>query len=150
MKKKMKLASTQMLPLAAVVMVMVAAFVMAAPVAAAPMQATVAQEAASDELPKTLTVKFWGQAYITVDDETIKHYKVNSTLTAIITSQFWWVLNIEHVQGTIAINGVEYTITEGRGISRWIFPVLECTGIDADGNHLKFVLRGVAWPIEED
>jgi len=146
----MRLLRTQVLPLAAVVMVMVAAFAMVAPVAAAPMQATVAQEADSDDLPKTLTVKFWGQAYITVDDETIKHYKVNATLTATITSQFWWILNIEDVQGTIAIDGVEYAITEGRGISRWIFPVLECTGVDADGNYLDFVLRGVAWPVQTD
>jgi hypothetical protein len=149
-KQKLRLANTKMLPLVAVVMVMVAAFAMAAPVAAAPMQATAAHEAASDELPKTVTVKFWGQAYITVDDETIKHYKVNATLTATITSQFWWILNIEDVQGTIAIDGVEYTITEGRGISRWIFPVLECTGVDADGNSLEFVLRGVAWPVQAD
>jgi hypothetical protein len=146
----MRLASTQMLTLAAVVMVMVAAFAMAAPVAAAPMQATAAQESGSDPLPKTLTVKFWGQAYITVDDETIKHYKVNATLTATITNQFWWVLNVEGVHGTVVIDGIQYTITEGRGISRWVFPVLECTGVDADGNYLGFVLRGIAWPAETD
>lgn len=146
----MRLASTQMLPLAAIVMVMVAAFAMAAPVAAAPTQAAVAQDAASDDLPRTLSVKFWGQAYIAVDDETINHYRVNATLTATITSRFWWIFTVEDVQGTVAINGVEYAITQGRGISRWIFPVLECTGVDADGSYLNFILRGVAWPIQAD
>jgi hypothetical protein len=149
-KRKMRLAGTQILPLAAVVMVMVAAFAMAAPVAAAPMQTAVAQEATSSNLPKALTIKFWGQAYIAVDDQTIKHYRVNATLTATITSQFWWILNVEDVHGTVAINGVQYTITEGRGISRWIFPVLECSGVDADGNYLDFILRGAAWPIQAD
>lgn len=146
----MRLSSTRMLSLAALAMVMVVTFAMVAPVAAASMQATAAQDATSSDLPKTLSVKFWGQAYIAVDNETIKHYKVNTTLTATITSQFWWILNIEDVQGSVTINGVEYEITEGRGISRWIFPVLECTGVDASGNELKFVLSGVAWPVQTD
>jgi hypothetical protein len=147
----MRLTRTQILPLAALAIVMVAIFAVVSPVAAAPMQAAATQEpAASNELPKTLTVKFWGQAYIAVDDETIKHYKVNSTLTATITNQFRWTLYVENVTGTVNINGVEYTITEGRGISKWIFPVLECTGVDAEGNSLEFVLRGIVWPVQAD
>ncbi len=150
MKSRMGLSGTQMLALAAVATVMVATFATVAPVAAAPIQATVAQDSTASDLPKTTTVKFWGQAYIRVDEETIKHYRVNATLTATITSQFWWILNIENVQGNIVINGVDYTIASGRGISRWIFPVLECSGADAGGKTLSFVLRGVAWPVQAD
>lgn len=133
-------------------MLMVATFAMVAPVAAAPMPVAAAQEAdTSDELPVTLTVKFWGQAYITIDDETIKHYKVSgATLTATITNQFWWMLYVDDVSGSVVINGVEYDITEGKGISRWIFPVLECTGVDEDGNALEFVLQGIALPVQTD
>lgn len=146
----MRMAGKQALPLAALAMVVVAAFAMAAPVTAAPVQVTAAQGSTSDGLPKTLTVKFWGQAFIAVDDETIKHYRVNTTLSATITKQFWWTLFVEDVRGTLNINGVEYTITQGKGISRWIFPVLECRGVDTSGNTLEFVLRGVAWPVQAD
>lgn len=146
----MRMAGKQALPLVALAMVVVAALAVAAPVSATPLQATASQGNASDELPMTLTVKFWGQAFIAVDDETLKHYKVNATLTATITKQFWWTLFVEDVAGSVNINGVEYTITQGKGISRWIFPVLECSGVDASGNALEFVLRGVAWPVQTD
>jgi hypothetical protein len=139
----MELTKTRMVSMAMLAIIVAGLCIAVAPVAAAQSTANNSPTANANALPLTKNVQLNGHVYIKVDNETIKFYPVNTTLTLTVNDKFGGFAFIGNVYGTVEFNSTTYTIESGTGI---VFPchhtILDCQGIDPNGNYLNFTLRG--------
>lgn len=98
---------------------------------------------------KCVLVNAKGWAFQRIDNETIKQYPVNLTLTLELGEKNDSMIPVLQVNGSVNIKGVIYTIEEGTGAINtqrhvaWV----RCTGIDAEVNRIIFnmALRYFWW-----
>ena len=144
----MELTKTRMFSIAMLAIIAAGICVAVAPVAAQSMNQNASTTSAQD-ISGDKTAQLIGHAFIKVDNETIKFYQINSTLALNISDKFRSFAFVSGVSGAVEFNSTTYTITDGRGM---VFPshhaILDCQGIDMNGNSLNFTLRGDLKPTQ--
>jgi hypothetical protein len=94
---------------------------------------------------KHIAVKAKGFAFKRIDNETIKQYPVELTLTLELGERNGTRIPVLGVNGTVDVNGTVYTIESGKGViltGRHV-ALIQCEGVDANGNEVTLGIRAV-------
>jgi hypothetical protein len=104
----------------------------------------IAQTAANNVIANIKTFKTQGNAYQTIDSQTIKYYPSSLTLNLQPTSTSGSIKKFDVTGGTMIVNCFSYSITSGNGglsLVRHIV-LLQAEGIGPDGQAITLKLEG--------
>ncbi len=89
---------------------------------------------------KYVLVKAKGWTFQRIDNETSKQYPANVTLTLELGEKNGSTIPVLHIDGSVNVKDVIYTIEEGTGTinTRRHVTWIRCTGIDAEGKRVTF------------
>ncbi len=87
---------------------------------------------------KHVLAKARGFAFQRIDNETIKQYPANLTLTFELGKRKNTTIPVLHVTGSLDVKGATYTIEDGTGMinTQRHVTVIRCTGVDQSGNRI--------------
>ncbi len=102
-----------------------------------------AQVTADNQASNMKTITAYGNAYQVIDNDTIKYYPANLTLTLQPTSTNGTVKIFSVVSGTLTINGISYTLTSGNGavLTGRHIVLMKSQGTSADGQTITMKLE---------
>lgn len=100
----------------------------------------VSAQATANPITTTKTLNAKGYAFQSIDNETIKKYPANFTLTLTPTTVNGTVHLFDVTGGSVVVNGATYTITGGKGgvLTGRHLVLLNATGTGPDGQSVVF------------